>query len=125
LKVVFTYVGIRATRMEKSVEFYTRLLKMKEVGRSKIVVAKGEVVNLASPDVGFSLEPNAYDKDSAYNTKYVVGEGLDHLAFKTEDLDEFLAEAQKLGYPVAAEMKTQKSPWAYIKDPNGIWIEPF
>jgi lactoylglutathione lyase len=125
LKATFVYVGIRVKDMRKSVEFYTKVLGMKEVGRSKIAVAKGEVVSLASTDGGFSLELNAYDDDSQYNTEYSVGEGLDHLAFQTEDLDKFLAEAEKLGYPVAAEMKTEKSRWAYIEDPDGIWIELF
>jgi len=125
LKATFIYVGIRVVDMAASVEFYTKVLGMREVGRSKIAVAKGEVVSMASQDGGFELELNAYEKGSKYDTDYVVGEGLDHLAFKTENLEEFLEAAKELGYQVAAEMKTEKSRWAYIKDPNGIWIELF
>ena len=125
MKATFIYVGIRVVDMAASVEFYTKVLGMREVGRSKIAVAKGEVVSMASQDGGFELELNAYEKGSKYDTDYVVGEGLDHLAFKTENLEEFLEAAKELGYQVAAEMKTEKSRWAYIKDPNGIWIELF
>lgn len=125
MRANFVYVGIRVRDMSASVDFYTKVLGMKEVGRSKIARAKGEVVSLVSEDGSFQLKLNAYEKGSKYDTEYVVGEGLDHLAFKTEKLDEFLEAANALGYPVAAEMKTDESRWVYIKDPNGIWIELF
>ena len=54
-----------------------------------------------------------------------MGEGLDHLAFQVENLDKALEEAKKAGHPVVLEMKTPTSRWAYIADPNGIWIELF
>jgi predicted enzyme related to lactoylglutathione lyase len=50
---------------------------------------------------------------------------MDHLAFQVDDLDKALAEAGRAGYPLALEMKTGRSRWAYIKDPNGIFIELF
>ena len=125
MKTKFTYVGIRVKDIGESVQFYTKVLGMKETGRSRIDIAKGDVVNLASEDDAFTLELNAYDKGSEYDTEYSVGEGLDHLAFQVEDLDDFIEEAKAMGYPVAAEMKTKKSRWVYIKDPNGIWIEIF
>jgi lactoylglutathione lyase len=125
MKTSFSYTGIRVKDLKKSIAFYTKILGMKVVDRSKIPVAKGEVVNLVSEDGGFTLELNYYDKGSAYNSRYVVGEGLDHLAFKADDLDGLLAAAKKMGYPVVAEMKTEKSRWVYIKDPSGIWIELF
>ena len=45
--------------------------------------------------------------------------------FLRETLDGLLAKAKKIGYPVVADMKTEKSRWVYIKDPSGIWIELF
>jgi lactoylglutathione lyase len=125
MKSKFTYVGIRVKDLERSIDFYTKLLGMKVVGRGKVEQTKGETVGLVSEDGGFILELNYYEKDSPYNTEYVVGEGLDHLAFKVEDLDKALEEARLAGYRIVLKMKTEAGRWAYIEDPNGIWIELF
>ena len=53
------------------------------------------------------------------------GEGLDHLAFGVDDLDKALKEARSAGHPTVLDMKTKGGRWAYIEDPNGIWIELF
>jgi lactoylglutathione lyase len=119
------YVGIRVTDLQKSLDFYTKLLGMKITGRSKIQATKGEVVALESEEGGFTLELNCYDPDSPFNTKYAVGEGLDHLAFKVDDLDKALEEAQQNGYKVVLQMEADGNRWVYIEDPDGIWIEVF
>jgi lactoylglutathione lyase len=121
----FAYVGIRVKDVEESVMFYTKFLGMKETGRNRIEATKGDVVGLESSDGKLTLELNHYDKDSPYNTRYVVGEGLDHLAFGVADLDVALREAKKLGYAATHEVKTKTSRWAYVEDPNGIWLELF
>jgi lactoylglutathione lyase len=125
VKTKFTYVGIRVKDLQKSVDFYTKLLDMKVKSRTKIELTKGEVVNLESEEGGFILELNYYEKNSPYHTEYVVGEGLDHLAFKVSDLGKALDEARSSGYRTALEMKSDSGRWAYIIDPNGIWIELF
>jgi lactoylglutathione lyase len=125
MKTKFTYVGIRVTDLEKSIGFYTKLLGMKAVGRGKIKKTKGETVALVSHEGGFVLELNYYEKGSPYATKYDAGEGLDHLAFGVEDLDKALQEAKTAGHPTVLDMNVEGSRWAYIEDPNGIWIELF
>jgi lactoylglutathione lyase len=125
MKAKFTYVGIRVTNLQKSIDFYTKLLGMKVVGRGKVEQTKGETVGLETEKGGFNLELNYYEKNSPYNTKYVVGEGLDHLAFKVDNLDDALKEAKKAGYRTVLEIKSDGSRWAYIEDPDGIWIELF
>ena len=125
MKTKFTYTGIRVKDLNQSVQFYTKVLGMREEGRSEIETSGGEVVSLTSHDGGPVLELNYYEKGSKYDTEYVVGEGVDHLAFQVDDLDKALAEARAAGYPVALEMKTPNSRWAYIRDPNGIFIELF
>jgi lactoylglutathione lyase len=123
MKLRFAYTGIRVRDLEASVRFYTKVLGMKEIGRSTIAAAKGTVVNLVSDDGGPILELNYYEKGSPFDTKYVAGEGLDHLAFETNELDGAIAEAKKAGHPVVQEIRGPASRWVYIQDPDGIWIE--
>jgi len=123
VKARFTYVGIRVKDLDRSIDFYEKLLGMRVTDRFKIKQTKGEIANLVSEDKRFILELNYYAKDSPHNTRYVVGEGLDHLAFEVDDLDRALEEARLAGYRTVLEVKTKKSRWAYVKDPNGIWIE--
>ncbi len=125
MKTKFTYTGIRVKDLEKSVTFYTNLLGMKILDRSTIAAAKGIAVNLVTEEGGPILELNWYEKGSPFDAKYAVGEGLDHLAFKVENLDAALAEAKKAGHPVVQEVRAPTSRWAYIEDPDGIWIELF
>ena len=123
MKARFRYVGIRVKDLDRSVDFYTRLLGMKVKQQLKIKETKGEIVDLVSEDERFTLELNHYEKDSPHNTAYLVGEGLDHLAFDVDDLDKAIEELRTAGHRVVLEVKTDKSRWAYVEDPNGIWIE--
>jgi lactoylglutathione lyase len=125
MKSKFTYVGIRVTNLQRSIDFYTKVLGMKVKGRSRIDQTKGETVGLESEKDGFVLELNYYEKDSPFNTKYVVGEGLDHLAFRVNNLEKALEEAKNAGHKTILEMKADGGRWAYIEDPDGNWIELF
>jgi len=123
VRATFGYVGIRVQDLSKSLTFYTKLPGMKEVNRTRYEETKGQVVNLQDEKGRFTLELNYYEPDSPYNTKYIAGEGLDHLAFKVGDLDKALAEATSSGYPPVLESKVGNSRWTYVEDPNGVWIE--
>ncbi|MDG6914681.1 MAG: VOC family protein [Nitrososphaerota archaeon] len=125
MKAKLIYTGIRVKDLDKSIDFYTKLLGMKVTGRTIVEATKGETVGLVSEDGGHLLELNYYGKGSDYDTRYGVGEALDHLAFQVDDLKKAVAEAEKAGYPVVLDMKTKTSRWTYIKDPNGIYVELF
>ena len=125
MKAKFTYVGIRVTDLQKSIDFYTKVLGMKLMHRSKIKPTKGETADLVSEQGGFALELNHYEKDSPYNTRYVVGEGLDHLAFGVDNLERALKEAESAGYRTILELKSDVSSWVFVEDPDGIWVELF
>jgi methylmalonyl-CoA/ethylmalonyl-CoA epimerase len=125
VKSKFAYVGIRVKDLEKSINFYTTFLGMELKGRNRIESTKGEVANLETGDSGFTLELNYYEKESPYATEYIPGEALDHMAFGVEDLDKALETAKASGYRVISEHRSNGSRWAYVEDPNGIWIELF
>lgn len=125
MKTKFTYVGIRVTNLQRSIDFYTKLLGMRVVGRGKLEQTKGQTIALASEKGGFILELNHYEKGSPYAVEYAAGEGLDHLAFKVDDLDDALEEARSAGHQTILDVKADGSRWAYIEDPDGIWIELF
>jgi len=125
MKSKLVYVGIRVTNLQRSIEFYTKILGMNVKGRGKIDQTKGETVGLESEKEGFVLELNYYEKDSPFNTKYIVGEGLDHIAFKVNNLERALEGAKNAGHKTILEIKADGSRWAYIEDPDGIWVELF
>ena len=62
MKVKFEYVGIRVKDVRKSVDFYTKVLGMKVIGKSEIPAAKGEVVILQSEDGGFCTRAQPLQK---------------------------------------------------------------
>ncbi len=114
--------------MDESIKFYTDVLGMSAVeSRQKLEPTNGEVVTLKSPDSDQILELNYYEKDSPFNSSYVNGEELDHLAFDVESLEETVAALKQQGIEMIVEPGTigGLSGWkeAFIKDPNGIWIE--
>lgn len=123
MKTEFVAVGIRVKNLQKSIDFYLNLLGMKIVGKGKLEQTKGEWVELSSEESGFVLELNYYEEDSPYYAAYELGEGLDHLTFKVDNLDKALEKAELAGYPAVDKHKQGNFRWAFVEDPNGIWIQ--
>ena len=120
------YVGVRVTDLERSLRFYTEILRLKLVRRGKMSHG-GEWAMLVDPDSSEKLELNWYPPGHEHATPFVVGEGLDHLGFEVDDAR---AEYQRL---LAAGAKSAIEPWdegngewvGYVTDPDGHWIEVF
>lgn len=122
----FTYIGIRVKDIEASIRFYTEVLGMRLLGRQQIVTTKGETAGLQSPGSELVLELNYYEEGSPYATPYEAGEGLDHLGFKVDDVKAAFVGLRSKGVEVALEpFDEMGAPLAFIRDPNGIWIELF
>jgi hypothetical protein len=70
------------------------------------------------------LELNYYPKTSKYYEEFQNGCELDHLGFYVRNVREQYMRLLKLGCESAAEPFSQGS-WvlAFVKDPNGIWLE--
>ncbi len=121
-----SYTGIRVTDLDRSVAFYTKFFKLKEVARvDNVKRGAGLCVLLRDQTSGSKLELNFYPKSSEFASPYNSGEGLDHLCFRVDNLREMLESLEKEGFrpidlpPEVADLDTI----AYIQDPDGIWIE--
>jgi lactoylglutathione lyase len=119
----FTYTGIRVRDLQRSVEFYTRTMGMKEVQRGRMH-AGGIFVQLKNKDSRQRLELNYYPPSKKYYEDYVEGSELDHLAFWCEDVRRDYKKTLK------GDASSAIAPWdeggftlAFVRDPDGIWIE--
>ncbi|MFQ5837260.1 MAG: VOC family protein [Thermoplasmata archaeon] len=126
MKFTFVYTGIRVRDLDRSLEFYTDVLGMKLLRRITAPETQGEFAYLRSEESEQLLEINWYAEDSPVAGPYTEGEELDHLAFQVEDLDETLKYLEERGYPmIMGALQSEAAQWAYVKDPDGIWIEVF
>ncbi len=122
--VSFRYTGIRVRDMDRSVDFYTRLLGMRVAFRMNIQETGGRIAVLKSPRSSQVLELNWYPAQGMH-ARFRHGDELDHLAFSVPDVDGFLREH---GGEVRVAMKPfheGNSRLAYITSPDGAWIELF
>jgi lactoylglutathione lyase len=126
LKFAFTYTGIRVRDLDRSLQFYTDVLGMELLDRVRAPETKGEFAAVRSEGMEHPLEINWYSEDSPVAGPYGPGEELDHLAFRVEDIDAAVRYLEERGYPlVLGPIESENARWAYVKDPDGIWIEIF
>ena len=124
-----SYVGIRVRDIERSLKFYTGLFGLREVSRGDNRPGGGGVyVLLLDEHSGQKLELNWYLEGSPFGTPYSPGEGLDHVAFRVENVPEALEGLARHGVESIQTPSGLREPdpgvmVAYVQDPDGNWIE--
>jgi catechol 2,3-dioxygenase-like lactoylglutathione lyase family enzyme len=84
----------------------------------------GKWVHLIDPQTDQRLELNWYPVGSRFYKRYKNGSELDHIGFKVDDAVKWYELLLKRGYKSAARPFGDASETvAYVKDPDGIWIE--
>ena len=114
--------------MDASIRFYTDVLGMEVVDPLvSTPPTEGRAVILRSPGSSQLLELNWYRPGSRFGTAYTQGEELDHLSFECDDVAATVALLERQGVEVTIRPKEigEEAGWneAFVKDPNGIWIE--
>ena len=124
--MVLRYFGIRVTNLKRSLRFYVELLGLKKRGGGTMHHG-GKWVLLEDPRTHQRLELNWYPDRSPYKTKYVPGEGLDHIGFKVKDPEATYRSLISKGVKsaLAPDDKDGVRGIYYVKDPDGNWIEFF
>lgn len=116
---------LRVKNLEKSVEFYTKLLGMKELRRREVPDGK---YTLAF--VGYGDEADTSVLELTYNwgkdEGYQLGTGFGHLAVGVPDVAETCARLRKEGARITREpgpVKFGTTVIAFVEDPDGYKIE--
>jgi lactoylglutathione lyase len=124
LGIRFWYTGIRVKDLEESIRFYRKALGFRVVLRGRMTAHEGTYVHMRTPTGKQILELNYYPKTSKFYEGYVNGSELDHIGLYSSDVRGQYERLIRLGCEPAVEPFTQSS-WvlAFVKDPNGIWLE--
>ena len=115
----FIYTGIHVSDLDRSISFYTKELKMRLLFRARIKETGGEVAWLKSKGSSQVLELNWYPEGYPLGGK----SGLDHLAFQVRDVRARFREIAKSREAPVTPFDEGSWRLAYVKDPDGNWIE--
>jgi lactoylglutathione lyase len=119
----FFYTGIRVRDLERSLQFYRKVMGMKVTRKGKMSHG-GVWVELRSPGSPQRLELNWYPEDTKFYTPFRKGEELDHLAFRVSDVNRVFHDLVAQGArPELKPFREARYEFAFVSDPDGIWIE--
>jgi lactoylglutathione lyase len=114
------HTSITAKDMDESISFYTTKLGMTLASRREIKQNNAEIAFLEAEGTDHRIELTWW-KDKK---DYADGDQLDHIAFAVEDLEGTVDRMRRDGVVIAKEpYSLGSSRIAFIKDPNGIWLE--
>jgi lactoylglutathione lyase len=121
----FLHTTIRVKNLDQSVNFYTKLLGMKELRRNEVPAGK---YTLAF--VGYGDEASATVLELTYNwgqdDGYELGTAFGHLAVGVPDVAATCVELRKAGVKITREpgpVKFGTTVIAFVEDPDGYKVE--
>jgi lactoylglutathione lyase len=124
---MFVHTSIRTSDMERSIDFYTRLMGLKLVGRNEIPQNDAEIAFLQDPDEkGAELELTFYRKQKKFIQPDYEDRLFDHIAFEIKDMNQTMSKMRKNKVTVTDEpykLSPTGSFIAFIEDPDGTLIE--
>lgn len=114
------HTRFRVCDLDRTLEFYTKVLGLEMVRRSKSPRGS-ELVFLKAPGSEEEIEICKFDESGPV----VVGPDLTHLAFAVDDMDAFAKHAAALGYPLSdgPTRTSSGSIIAFVDAPEGYEVE--
>ena len=124
---MFVHASIRTSDMDRSIDFYTRLLGVKLVGRHEIPQNNAEIAFLQDPaEKGAKLELTFYRKQKKFTQPDYEDRLFDHIAFEIKDMKQTISKMRKNKVTVTDEpfkLGPTGPLIAFIEDPDGTLIE--
>ena len=124
---MFDHTSIRTSNVERSIEFYSKLLGLKVLSRREIKQNQAEIVFLSDPEgEGSTLELTFYRNQKRFIQPEYEQRLFDHLAFTVDNINQTVAAMKKEEVTITDE-PFQLSPGgttiAFVEDPDGTLIE--
>jgi lactoylglutathione lyase len=124
---LFSHTSVRTSNMEKSIDFYVKLIGLKLVNRREIPQNNAEIAFLQDPKGnGARLELTFYRKQKKFVQAEYMERVFDHIAFDVRNLEETVSKMRKEGVTITDEpfkLGPTGPLIAFIEDPDGTLIE--
>jgi lactoylglutathione lyase len=125
--VAFIHTSIRTSNIDKSIDFYTRLLGLKLLSRREIPQNNAEIAFLQDPEgKGAKLELTFYRKQKKFIQADYEERLFDHIAFEVENMEQTISIMRKEKVTITDEpfrLGPAGPLIAFIEDPDGTLIE--
>lgn len=124
---MFAHTSIRTRNMDRSIDFYTRLLGLKLITRREIPKNNAEIAFLRDPEAkGSTLELTFYRTQEKFIQPDYEERIFDHIAFEVENMENCIATMRNEGTTITDEpfrLSPSGSLIAFVEDPDGTLIE--
>ena len=124
---MFVHTSIRTSNMDRSIDFYTRLLDLKLVSRREIPQNNAEIAFLRDPQSkGATLELTFYRNQKKFSQPDYEDRVFDHLAFEVTDMKKTINAMRNEKVTITDEpfkLSPTGSLIAFVEDPDGTLIE--
>lgn len=124
---MFAHTSIRTSNIDKSIDFYTRLMGLRLQARREIPENNAEIAFLQDPEgKGAVLELTFYRKQTEFVQADYEDRLFDHLAFHVKDMKDTVTRLRNEKVRITDEpfrLSLTGPMIAFIEDPDGILIE--
>lgn len=124
---MFVHTSIRTSNMDRSIDFYTRLLGLRLLNRREISQNDAEIAFLQDPEGrGARLELTFYRKQKKFVQANYEDRVFDHIAFETGNMEATISKLRKENITITDEpyrLGPTGPLIAFIEDPDGTLIE--
>ena len=125
--MVFVHTSIRTSDMDRSIDFYKRLMGLKLLNRHEIPQNNAEIAFLQDADEkGSKLELTFYKKQKKFTQPEYEDRLFDHIAFEIKNMKQTIDTMRKNKVTVTDEpykLGPTGPLIAFIEDPDGTLIE--
>ena len=125
--MAFMHTSIRTSNIDKSIDFYTRLMGLKLLSRREIPQNNAKIAFLQDPEgKGAKLELTFYRKQKKFIQADYEERLFDHIAFEVENMGQTISIMREERVTITDEpfrLGAAGPLIAFIEDPDGTLIE--